>query len=155
MAIYKRGKFWVADFYVEGRGGKRTRRNFDTREQAATFERNEKLKEYKGEIGANHIQEIRLKGFVEKYKELHSPTKTDSSRARDRYTFAHLLKFFGDPLLTQITTERVENYKATRRKKVQAATVNKELDLLKSLLNRALEWGYIKTNPTLAVRKYK
>jgi integrase len=155
MAIYKRGKLWVADFYFGGRTGRRIRRSFDTKESATTFERNEKLKEFKDEIGVTQIADIRLKGFIEKYKELHSPTKTESSQERDGYTFGHIQSFFGNPLLKQISLEKIETYKAARRKKVQASTVNKELDLLKSLLNRAIEWGYLKVNPSISVRKFK
>ena len=155
MSIYKRGKFWVADFYIGGRGGLRVRKGFESKEQASTFERNEKLNEFKGELGVTQIQEIRLKEFIDKYKALHSPTKTDSSRERDGYTFGHILKFFGNPLLKQISVEKIETYKATRHKTVQATTVNKELDLLKSLLNRSVEWGYLKTNPAPSVRRFK
>lgn len=155
MSIYKRQDRWVADFYIGGRFGKRVRRVFKLKEHAETFERNEKLNEFKGEIGAKHVKDICLKPFIEKYRELHSPTKSPSSRHRDEFTFNHILKFFGNPLLKQLCVEVIESYKAFRAKKVQITTVNKELDLLKSVLNRAVDWGYLRINPATMVKKFK
>jgi hypothetical protein len=155
MSIYKRQGRWIADFYIGGRLGKRVRRVFKLKEHAETFERNEKLKEFKGEIGAKHVSDICLKPFIEKYRELHSPTKSPSSRNRDEYTISHILKFFGNPLLKQLSVESIESYKALRAKKVQITTVNKELDLLKSVLNRAVDWGYLRVNPATMVKKFK
>jgi len=37
---------------------------------------------------------------------------------------------------------------------VSKSTVNRELDLLKSLFARAVEWGYLRVNPTRRVKKY-
>jgi len=155
MSVYKLRDRWIADFYIGGRLGKRVRRAFKLKEHAETFERNEKLKEFKGEIGAKHVKDVCLKPFIEKYRELHSPTKSQSSRKRDEYTFSHILKFFGNPLLKQFSVEAIESFKAFRAKRVQVTTVNKELDLLKSILNRAVDWGYLRINPATRVKKFK
>ena len=39
MTIKKDGEKWLVDLYPEGRGGKRVRKKFDTRAEAARFEK--------------------------------------------------------------------------------------------------------------------
>jgi integrase len=155
MAVHKKGNRWVADFYLGGRNGRRVRRSAPTRKLAEAVESDAKLRELRSELGADEIKSIGLKGFIKHYKELHSPTKTPTSRTRDIYTFKHILRIFGDPPLTRIRRENVERYAASRSKTVSKSTVNRELDLLKSLFNRAVEWGYLKTSPAVGVKRYK
>ena len=155
MAVHKKGKRWVADFYLGGRNGRRVRRSAPTRKLAEAVERDAKLRELRSELGADEIKSIGLKAFIKHYKELYSPTKTASSRTRDQYTFKHILTIIGDPPLSRICREDVERYMAKRAKSTSQSTANRELDLFKSLLNRAVEWRYLKASPALGVTRYK
>ena len=49
----------------------------------------------------------------------------------------------------------IEDYKAKRLEYVGPATVNRELACLKHMYTKAIEWGYVRTNPAKIVRKLK
>lgn len=49
----------------------------------------------------------------------------------------------------------IEDYKARRLESVTAATVNRELDTVKNMLRKAVEWGYLKTSPAEHVKKLR
>ena len=103
----------------------------------------------------NELQEINFEVFVKKYLRDFSPNKSASTRLRDDYTLKHLNESFFGRLLTKITSHDVEAYKSRRLKKVSASTVNRELSLLKSILTRAVEWGYLIKSPAKSVKLYK
>jgi len=67
----------------------------------------------------------------------------------------NLIKAFGDTLLSKISPEQIEAYKAQRLVSVKPASVNRELALLRHLLNKAVEWGKIKTSPFKGVKLLK
>ena len=155
MAVYKKGKRWVVDFYLGGRSGRRVRRSAPTRKLAEAVEHDAKLRELRSELGADEIRRSTLQIFVQQYVALHTPTKTTSSQSRDHFIAKHILNFFGNPPLSRIRREDIERYMSTRSKAVSKSTVNRELDLLKSLFNRAVEWSYLKTSPAVGVKKYR
>lgn len=155
MAVYKRGDSWVADFRIGGRRGRRVRKSAPTRELAQALEREEKVAEFRGETGILAAEDIDLFIFIKKYQDLISPTKSSSTRTRDTYTFTHIRNHFGDRPLRSITPEQIEAYKAHRARHVKLSTVNRELDLLKGLLNQAGQWGYLRTSPATHVRRFK
>src|SRR5262249_46754854 len=91
------------------------------------------------------------------------PSWTDQKRTLER-----LLRAFGrDSLVSTLTAERIAQYQAKRRAeksarrrdedgialRVSAATVNRELALLRHLLALAEEWGYIKKVPRIRLEK--
>ena len=48
----------------------------------------------------------------------------------------------------------MENYKSNRKNLgLKPATVNKELSVLRFMLNKAFEWGYIEKNPKFKLLK--
>ena len=74
---------------------------------------------------------------------------------RDVQSLKHLLLFFGNRRLNQISSFLIEHYKSERKTKVKPATVNRELSLLKHMLNLAIRWGKAGTNPARDVRPFK
>lgn len=154
MAVYRSKGGWRADFYVGGRGGRRVRKVFPTKELAEAMERDWKLREFRGDL-VQVREDILLFEFIERYVELYSPGKTDNTRKLDGYIFAHIKEFFGNRTIRSIVAEDVEAYKATRLRSVKKRTVNRELDLLKSLMARGVEWAYVSKSPAEGVRRYK
>ncbi len=49
----------------------------------------------------------------------------------------------------------IEDYKARRLESVTASTVNRELDTIKNMLRKAVEWGYLKNSPAEHVKKLR
>jgi hypothetical protein len=154
MAVYKRGKLWVADFWVGGRDGRRVRRAAPTKRLAEAYVREGKTREFKGDL-FTEIQPISFSRFIELYRELRESGNAESTQTCDNLVFKHLSEHLGDPLVQTISSSDIESYKATRLKKVKPVTVNLELRVLRSLLNRAVDWGYLRQSPFRTVKMLK
>ena len=76
------------------------------------------------------------------------------SLGRDKASLKHLLPYFGDKLLKEIIPATVEAYRRKRMAETSArhtstaiATVNREVALLKTIFNKAMEHGKAERNP--------
>ena len=65
--------------------------------------------------------------YAKQYREYSKANKASSSHSRDRFSINNLKKSFKGMYLFDITTEMIEKYKTARLKKVEPATVNREL----------------------------
>lgn len=74
--------------------------------------------------------------------------KAANTFSNDGYRIkAHLLPYFGDMSLREITPQMVDDYKSMRVKEGTAPkTVNNELTNLSHMLKMAIRWGYIDRN---------
>ena len=73
--------------------------------------------------------------------------------AKERQLRQHIVPFFGSKPIGQIESFDIERYKKARRADGAAkATVNRELAVLSHLLNKALEWKWIKAKVAKIVR---
>ncbi len=65
----------------------------------------------------------------------------------------HLKPAFGNKIISEISPRLVEEYKSKRlSENAKPSTINKELTLLKHILNKAVEWGYLEENPIRNVK---
>lgn len=71
---------------------------------------------------------------------------------RERAILATLVAFFGHDLLTDIDQERVRRYMTLRRHRAAAITVNREVDVLKSLLRSAVP-KYLERSPLVGMKR--
>lgn len=154
MALYKKGKNWYIDFYVKGQ---RKRKKIGPSKQLAQLAlKDVEVKLAKGEyLGIYEEKKIAFKDFAGEYLEYCKTNKSPRTYEKDKTSLLHLVRFFGDEYLFDITLQRVEKYKAKRLERVKPSTLNKEISALKAMLNRAVEWGYIKSNPASLVKKVK
>ncbi len=77
----------------------------------------------------------------------HLSWRADQSRLKT------LVAFWGPHTqLDQISTKQIERFKASRLVRVKSATLNREVSLLKRLLNVAIEWGYLYENTARQVK---
>lgn len=148
MALYRRGQIWYADYYANG---ERIQESTGTanRRQAEKFMAL-RISEVERGVFARPLR-ISLNDFGERYME-HARTHK-RSWIRDRQMLGHLQGFFGNAMLADITPLRVEGYQQARAKDVSPATVNRELALLKHMLNLSERWGLHQgPNPVRFVR---
>jgi len=76
-------------------------------------------------------------------------------KAKRRQLNQHLVPFFGDRPLSQISSFETECYKRDRGKAGAAlATINRELAVLSHLFNKALEWRWLKAQPA-KIRRFQ
>jgi integrase len=114
----------------------------------------------RGKLGIGpSAKSVLFKDFSEKFLQKHSSLKR--SGWRDRLACEkHLTPRFGNMVLADIKLERIEEYKAARKatttlrkdadgkpKETSGATVNRELALLRTILNKAVEWEYLDASP--------
>lgn len=82
-------------------------------------------------------------------------SKRKSHKAWFEHMAGQLDKAFGGLYLDRIDQYRIERYLTERRRKVQPATVNHSLRFIKNMLNRAVEWGFLDTNPAQRIKQLR
>jgi integrase len=100
------------------------------------------------------LQDVTFDKFADDFLELYSkPNKR--SWTRDEFSLNNLKAFFKGDMLRTIGAEKIERYKAKRKAEVSPASCNRELACLKTLFNKAVEWGRLGANPAAKVKKLK
>jgi integrase len=155
MGVFQKGKNWYIDYYVKGR---RKRKKIGPSKKLTLQVLNDvQLKIAKGEyLGIFDEKKTPIDEYAKQYLAFSKANKAWSTyNRRDRFSIDNLLSFFKGKYLFEITPEMIEKYKATRLEKVTPASVNRELACLKHMYTKAIEWGYVKTNPGKGVKRLK
>lgn len=152
MAVYRKGKNYFIDFYVNGR---RKRESIgESKKLAEIVFKKRKVEVAEGKfLDIKKQEKIKFEDFADEYLRMHSVQ--NKSYREDVNNIKILKRFFGGRYLNEITALDVEKYKAERIKTVKPATVNRGLAVLRSMYNRAIEWKKIKENPCNTVRLFK
>lgn len=105
------------------------------------------------------VEEITFAEFAEKWLSDYAKVKVRPSTYRfyEGIVSLHLVPHFGQRLLTNITVYSVEEYLAKRLKegKLSPTTIGYHLRVLKTVLKRAVKWGYLRVNPAQDMEKPK
>ena len=157
---------WHYYFRVNGR---RYRASTETvnKHQARDIEARERARILEGRHGIRRMPDITFREFANIYLRDHAEVHKRSV-GRDREIIKRLNRVFGPLILHEITRHRIEQYKrerltgkwsAYRQKKapkpLKPATVNRELDTLKSILSKAVEWGKLANSPARLVKRLR
>jgi len=157
---------WHYDFRVNGR---RHRSSTDTadKHRARDIEARERARILDGRHGIRRQPDITFREFAATYLSDYAiPNKR--SAGRDEEIVKVLNRAFGAVLLHEVTAHRIEQFKRERlagkwrshgytgpAKSIQAGTVNRELDTLRSIFSKAVEWRKLQEHPMGAVRRFK
>jgi integrase len=136
------------DIYVPGSKGRTRRRR--TVEHVSRDEALAAWREFRASCSNGEPATPRtLRQFVNDYYGLISAALRPSTiRTQRRIIKNHLLRFFGDTLLEEITTIRVVDFKTDMRNRaLSAAYINDAVRLLKTLLHQATERDVISRYP--------
>ena len=153
----KRGSKWYVRYYYNGRP--KWKAVGHERKQAERVAKRIEVELYNGTFfpEANKSR-IKFRDFASEYMEKYSKRRKKSWE-RDETSLKHLIPAFGDKYLTDITPKMIEDYRLMRgqegAKPPQAATINREHALLKSIFTKAMDWGIVKENPAKRVRLAK
>jgi len=149
--------WWIDVTYRKN--GKRIRKRIGRDKQAAIL-LEAKLKEKKSEIEINR----RLGKEVEEFKTDEPITLEEFwpryflwCKGKNKALFDkkarwenHVKKAFGNKLLSEITGEDIKKYQIKRLKEgASNSSINREVALVRHMLNMAVKWGYLKSNPIL------
>ncbi len=157
---------WHYDFRVNGR---RHRSSTDTadKHQARDIEARERARILDGRHGIRRQPDITFREFAATYlRDYAHPNKR--SVGRDVEIVKVLNRAFGLVLLHEVTAHRIEQFKRERlagkwrshgytgpAKSIQPGTVNRELDTLRGIFSKAVEWRKLHEHPMGAVRRFK
>ncbi len=147
MGVFKKNGAWWIDFYHQG---KRVRRKVGPSKKVAEMALADiEVKKAKQEfLGVCDPKRILFKDFAAEYLDYSKANKAKSSYERDVTTIdRHLVPLWGDLDLARITTKMIEHYKMQRLETVMPSTLNRELNTVKNMFGRAVEWGYLRESP--------
>jgi len=153
MRIFKRGKYYWIDFTFQG---KRYRRSLKTtrKEVAEQYKAELELRIFRGEFfGIIETPVPTLKEFVENtYLQYERTHKASGTQKRNKLFYKNLLNAFGDTKLSDITLGKVTHYLNVRGK---IAAANREISLLRAILNYAVRLKVIPYNPIKGIKLLK
>lgn len=178
-SIYKRGKTWYLDVRVNGR---RVRKRVGPSKKVAELAlKDAEVKAARKEFGFAD-NDITVEKFIEQYLEYSEANHQTSTTTRYRAVLDHLRRFIKEKrpdvtFLSEVSTEVIDQYKVYRksawvnpngmpvsgeedrrkstRKGARAHTINFEVGAIRTVLNQAIKWGYLRENPTKEVTKLK
>jgi integrase len=99
--------------------------------------------------------EIKFDEFAIRYLEYSQVHHSPSNTIRIKYVINNFEKFSGDILLNAIDHNTIEEYLRFRIGKVRPTTLNIELRALKSMLNTAINWNLISSNPMMKIKQIR
>ena len=100
------------------------------------------------------VRRVTFRQYAEEYARVYSAQKKSASR--DAVSLNNLIPVFGDFYLDDIKPEMVHRYQTNRLAKGRKpATVNRELALLKTMFNRAIDAEKATGNPVVKVKFLK
>ncbi len=152
MSVYQRGKFWWIDYYFKGK--RRREPVSESRQEAVAALRARRGDIVQGRFAlARKRREVSFEEFSGEYLRYLKANRRWWQREVSRLRV--LVRYFGRLALNEISPLDVERYKAARRKTVTGPGVNRELALLKTMLNKAVLWDFAKLeNPVSRVRYF-
>ncbi len=158
---------WYYDFRVNGRRYRASTETSD-KHRARDIEARERARILAGRHGIRRQPDITFREFARVYLRDHAELHKRSVE-RDREIIKTLDRFFGSVLLHELTAHRIEQFKRDRlqgtwrahkqrqrrAQPVRPATVNRELDTLKSILSKAVEWGRLVESPARHIKRLR
>lgn len=156
---------WFYDFRVNRRRYRNTTETAN-KQEAKKIEARERSRVLENRHGIRRQPDITFKAFAQTYLDDYSKLNKRSV-VRDEFTIKVLNRAVGSLLLHEITAHRIEQFKRERlagrwrghnyksTKPIRPATVNRELDTLRSIFSKAVEWGKLVDHPMRAVKRLK
>ena len=172
--IYNRKDIWYVDYKYKGR---RYRKRIGTSKRMAEAALKDiEIKIIKDELGFSKT-DIKIESLIEKFLEYNRTNHRASTTKRYKAVTDHFRRFLTEKrkdilMISQLSPEVIEGYKTFRRdewvnpngknvrtdnsrKGARARTVNIELEGIKTMLNLAIKWDYLKDNPMKHVKPLK
>ncbi len=151
--VGKKGTAWYADYSLEGR---RIRKRLGRSKRLAQLALADiEIKLERKELGFA-AKDRRLSDFIEEYLNYAKGNKAEQSYQRDELTLRHFTGFIKADKLSAITATKLEAYKTHRREMgAKPSTLNRELNTIKAMFNKAVAWNALAQNPAKSVQKFK
>jgi integrase len=154
----KEERYYI-DYQVDGHRVRKALKGVRTRTEAVKVLNAEVSDAQRGKYHF-HKKKITFNEMADLFLEKYSKPKKRSWKSADRVFIRNMKPFFSGIKLTKITPMMIEDYKMKRlengagrraEEKVSNSTINRELQCLRKLFNKAIDWGYARINPVLKV----
>ncbi|MBU1355686.1 MAG: tyrosine-type recombinase/integrase [Candidatus Edwardsbacteria bacterium] len=154
MRIYQRKKVWYIDYIFQGR---RFRKRIGSSKRVAelTLKDIELKIARKEHLGIQETNKILFEKYSEEYLKYAKINKSEKSYTLNITNIKALNLFFKGKYLTDIKPQDIESYKEERSKNLKPASVNRDLACLRHMLNKAIQWGYLLSNPMKGIKLLK
>ena len=156
LRLTKSGKDrWYIYYRNEGRRVRKAVKGAQCRADALKVLQVEVADVFRGKHGFKREgKKIRFMEFAGLYIENYAKVNKRSWRD-DLYSIGTFKPYFGNSWLHEISTLDIESFKAARLKEgVSKSRVNRNLDVLKKMLNLAVDWEYLHESPARKVKRF-
>lgn len=152
--MYKRGGNWYSDFIFNS---ERYTKSWGPVNKTVAKENDRK---YRTEVADNKhrkkAKRILFETFAEKYLEYAKLNKKLSSYKRNKTSINMLKPHFAGKLIENIHPFMVERYKKDRKAADTApATINRDIDALRNMMKKAVEWAFLPYSQLSGVKHLK
>lgn len=166
---YKDGLTWYISYYANGQ---QVREKIGRQKDGVTERQaKEALQSRTGSIVQGKFDIAQVKKYpvvsklMEQYLEYSRANKKSSER--DLTSSKHLIPFFGNKRINEVTPWLIEKYKIKRKEEIKAkhphkaerdvsfASISLELAMLKHFFNMAIKWGKAEHNPVKGIKTFK
>lgn len=148
MGTYKKGEIFYIDYYASGR--RKREKVGPNKKLALTVLAKRKVEVAEGKfLDIRKSERIKFGEMASLYLKSYCQINNKVSTVERKDGIVnHLNGAFGKKYIYEITALDVEEYKRKRIEERKApATVNKEISVLRNILNTAVEWGKLRTAP--------
>ena len=158
---------WWYRFRLNGRSYRATTQTA-LKQEARNIEARERSRVLEGRHGIRRQPDITFREFAQTYLTDHAALHMRDGGLRCTEILARLNQVFGALILHEITTHRIEQWKRERlagkwrahgqagsANPIKPGTVNRELDVLKSVMSKAVEWGKLLDSPARRVKRLR
>jgi len=152
--VFQRGDSWYSDFWHDG---KRYAKSWGAITKTVAKEKDRK---FRTEIleGKHNLKSknILFETFAEKYLEYARLNKKQKSAKRNQVSFNMLKSHFEGMKLKSVNAWALEQFKKDRKEEGRApGTINRDIDCMKNMMRKAVEWGDLSQNPLRDVKRFK
>lgn len=130
-----------------------------TLEQARVTARNWLSDRDKGKLPAaarGKHRPLTLREFIEKHYQPWAEGEHKAGKATIANLKAQFEVLLYDKRLSDITAKQLDKFKTDRLKaKIAPATINRDLDRIRAVLSKAVEWGQLEAHPATTVKRLK
>jgi integrase len=100
-------------------------------------------------------EKVTFNEFIPRYLEYSKAHKKPKSYVRDVTALKHLQPVFGRDMLYEIDLTKIEEYKIRRKSEgVKTDTINREVSILRAILNMAHRWDVLEKVPRITLFRY-
>jgi integrase len=152
--MYLRNGKWYSDFV---HNGERYTKSWGAISKTVAKEKDRKFQTEVAE-GKHSLKSKRItfENFAKKYLEYARVNKKPKSAKRNEVSINMLMPHFKGKILGSIHRFMLEKYKKDRKEEGrETATINMDVDTIKNMMRKAVEWGFLSQNPLRDVKRLK